>query len=171
MKTALSILLALIIIGGAFFLYEQHDADNGSIVATSTQGLFARPAASSSPASSSASTTPSVSTADIRVTLPHSGATVTSPLTVTGEARGNWFFEGSAPVYLMDASGRKIAEGQINSTGDWMTTNFVPFTGVLTWTGTTTGTSTAASVVFMNDNPSGNPSLQKSVTVPVKLQR
>src|SRR5690606_7013544 len=34
----------------------------------------------------------------IRVSTPAAGGTVTSPIRVTGEARGTWYFEGSFPV-------------------------------------------------------------------------
>lgn len=175
MKTALSILVTLIVIGGAFFLYERHDADNGNIMATSTQVVLT---GSSTPATNTSTTgvhaTPIVGgteTVDIRIAQPLINQVVSSPLTISGQAKGTWFFEATAPVSLMDASGKKIAEGHITATGDWMTTNFVPFTGTLSWATSTSATTTAGTLVFMNDNPSGDPALQKTVTVPVRIAR
>jgi len=179
MKTAIGILIALIIIGGAFFLYEKHDADDGNIVATSTPVIVT---GSSTPATGTPSATSTTGvhgtpvrggteTVDMRISSPLQDQTVTSPLSLSGSAKGTWFFEGSAPVVLKDANGKTIAQGHISATGDWMTTSFVPFTGTLTWTSSSTGTSTKATIVFMNDNPSGDPSLQKSVSVPVVLSR
>jgi len=174
MKTAIGILIALLVVGGAFFLYEKHDGDDGHIVATSTPVIItssSTPATSSTSTSATGGNSPPVSTSDIKVTYPKSGQTVSSPLSLAGEARGTWFFEATAPVVLKDASGKTIAQGHINATGDWMTTNFVPFTGSLTWTASSTGTSTKATLVFMNDNPSGDPKLQKSVSIPVVLSK
>lgn len=186
MKTILSIVLAgLIILGGYFFFANRNDNDSdtlntvgtttGQVVGTGSTTTGATSTNSTSTNGTSTNTSSStgsiVSTNDIRITSPRSGDTVRSPLTLTGEARGNWFFEASAPVELQDANGKKLAQGFITAQGEWMTTNFVPFTGTLTWTATSTGTTTAARVVFMNDNPSGLPSLQKSVVVPVTLSR
>ena len=61
----------------------------------------------------------------IHVTTPASGELVTSPITITGEARGSWYFEGSFPVKLIDASGRILAQGPAKAQGDWMTSEFV----------------------------------------------
>src|SRR6185436_520379 len=55
------------------------------------------------------------------------GDTVSSPLTVTGEARGNWYFEASFPAVLVDWDGKIIAQLPAQAQGDWMTQEFVPF--------------------------------------------
>jgi hypothetical protein len=104
---------------------------------------------------------------DIVITGPTAGARITSPLTVTGRARGSWFFEASAPVTLVDWDGRIIAEGTIQTTGDWMTSEFVDFTGTLTFTKPSYGETGA--VIFKNDNPSGLPANDKSAEVPIKF--
>ncbi len=65
---------------------------------------------------------------------PTAGEIVTSPLLVTGSARGGWFFEGSFPVVLTDWDGLIIAEGIAQADGEWMTEEFVPFTAELTFT-------------------------------------
>lgn len=134
--------------------------------------LFVLPAVSSAPTthgpgSSTSGTTPSAPAAladTIIVDQPLPRATVTSPLTITGKARGNWFFEASAPVELKDASGVVIAHGTMQAQGDWMTTNFVPFVATLTFTSPVTKTGT---LVLKNDNPSGDPAKQKQLDIPV----
>ena len=70
----------------------------------------------------------------ITVTSPLPNSTLSSTtITITGKARGNWYFEASAPVELKDASGAVIAQSHIEATSDWMTTDFVPFTTTLSF--------------------------------------
>jgi hypothetical protein len=52
----------------------------------------------------------------------------TSPITISGTARGNWFFEGSFPISIVNWDGLIIGEGIAQAQGEWMTENFVPFT-------------------------------------------
>ncbi len=67
----------------------------------------------------------------IRVYSPKIDQVVESPLQISGEAVGSWYFEATFPVILTDWDGRIIAEGYATSQGDWMTEDFVPFTGEL----------------------------------------
>src|SRR6185312_2217908 len=69
----------------------------------------------------------------IVVDAPAQNAQVTSPLAITGKARGNWYAEATAPIALLDQNGSVIAQGTIRAQGDWMTTDFVPFVGTLTY--------------------------------------
>ena len=67
----------------------------------------------------------------IYVTYPQPDATVSSPLTITGAARGNWYFEGSFPVILTNWDGLIIAETFAQAQGEWMVADYVPFTATL----------------------------------------
>lgn len=69
----------------------------------------------------------------IKVTSPRPNQTITSPLIITGEARGKWFFEANFPVTLTNWEGKTIAEGFATANGEWMTENFVPFEAKLTF--------------------------------------
>jgi hypothetical protein len=71
--------------------------------------------------------------AGLTIASPREGETVTSPLVVTGEARGNWYFEASFPVRLEDASGRILGEVPAQARGEWMTADPVPFVAELTF--------------------------------------
>ncbi len=104
--------------------------------------------------------------ADIVVYLPKSGDKISSPLSVSGTALGNWYFEATAPVKVLDENGRVIGQGHIDAQGDWMSTTSVPFIGSITFDASSTKNGT---VVFMNDNPSGDPARQKSLSVPVQF--
>lgn len=123
----------------------------------SGSSLSSLPAASSSSVSSVQ--------ADITVSQPVANETVTSPLTVTGEARGSWYFEASFPIQLLDSSGNVIAQTTAQAQGDWMTTNFVPFTATLTFQ----TTETSGTLVLSKDNPSGLPQNAASVSIPVSF--
>ncbi len=103
----------------------------------------------------------------IKVTYPQKNQIVSSPITVTGEAKGGWYFEASAPVKILDANGKVLGQGPVTAQGEWMTENFVPFKGTITFTKPTTLT---GSVVFMNDNPSGMPENEKTYSVPVRFK-
>lgn len=98
------------------------------------------------------------------LTTPFIGARVKSPLPVTGSVIGTWYFEGSFPVVLVDASGNVIAQAPATAKGDWMSTSSVPFAVVLTWN---SKTATSGILILKKDNPSGMPENDKQVSFPV----
>ena len=110
---------------------------------------------------------------DIAVDTPTTGTIISSPLTLTGEAKGFWYFEATAPVELLDWSGTVIATGFVTATGDWMTVDFVPFTGTLSFVSPYAPGDPIAwkqgSLVFKKDNPSGEPVNDDSVTIPIQF--
>jgi len=103
---------------------------------------------------------------DIIVDLPQPNQAVENPLILTGKARGTWFFEASAPVRLLDNEGKELAAGIIQASGEWMTTDYVPFTGELKFSYNNTNEGT---LVFNKDNPSGLPQNDKEFKVAVRL--
>jgi hypothetical protein len=103
----------------------------------------------------------------IVVASPLANALVTSPLTITGQARGPWYFEASFPVMILDANGEKLGVHYAQAEGDWMTTEFVPFTSTLTFEAPTTDTGT---LVLLKDNPSGLPEHEDSISIPVRFK-
>ena len=58
---------------------------------------------------------------------PKPNEVITSPLIITGKARGPWYFEASFPLKLLDADRKEIARGMARAQSDWMTEDFVPF--------------------------------------------
>lgn len=103
----------------------------------------------------------------IRLNTPLANSIIKSPLTISGEARGNWYFEASFPVRLYDANGKELLAIPVMAKGDWMTTDFVPFEAVLTFSLPATDTGT---LVLEKDNPSGLPEHADSITVPVRFK-
>ncbi len=104
--------------------------------------------------------------ASIVVDSPKEGATVTSPLTVIGKARGGWYFEASFPVRLLDALGNEIAVAPAQAQGEWMTEDFVPFVTELTFN---IPSAQYGKLILMKDNPSGLPEHDEQVEVAVWL--
>ena len=92
---------------------------------------------------------------------------VTSPLTITGKALGTWFFEASFPVSVTDANGVVLGTGVAQAQAEWMTTDYVPFQVVVTFTPSSTQT---GYVEFKKDNPSGLPEHDATVRIPVRFE-
>jgi len=101
---------------------------------------------------------------------PRPNQTITSPLTVTGQARGYWFFEASFPVVLVDWDGRIIAQGIATAKGDWMTADFVPFEATLTFAVDKNAYSNRGALILKKDNPSGLPQNDDALEVPVVIK-
>ena len=102
----------------------------------------------------------------IVVYSPKPNELVDSPLTFSGKARGQWYFEASFPVRLENAKGDILAQVPAQAQGEWMTTEFVPFEGTLEFSapGTPTG-----KLIFERDNPSGLPENAASLEIPVRF--
>ena len=112
-------------------------------------------------------TAPTVSHSDVRVESPLAHATITSPVTITGEAKGNYYFEASFPIEIRDESGSVVGQGHAEAQGDWMTENFVPFTATISFT--SPGAGNIGSIRLKNDNPSGDPARDTYLDIPVQF--
>lgn len=104
----------------------------------------------------------------IELINPTPGQKVSSPLTVTGRARGTWFFEGSFPVMLANWDGLIIAQAPAQAQGEWMTEDFVPFSVTLTFN--QKQLYDRGSLILKKDNPSGLPEHDDALEVPVTLE-
>jgi len=131
-------------------------------------GCFTQPAPAPAPTPTPTPAPAPKATTDerIHVTAPVANQRVMSPLTVTGEARGSWYFEASFPVKLLDGNGNVLVQTHADAQGDWMTNEFVPFKAVLTFSKPLTRTGT---LVLEKDNPSDLPQNAASVTIPVQF--
>ena len=138
-------------------------------LSTSTNGTTGdgtRPSTGGSSTSTSTSTATSTMSDRIRVSSLSANQLITSPLVVSGQARGSWYFEASFPVELYDGNGKRIAMVPAQAQGDWMTTNFVPFKATLSFSKPTTATGT---LILKNDNPSGLPQNALELRIPVRF--
>lgn len=166
--------LTLIALCGAIILVvvpAPHPLDLAQSGATTTPSTTGNASSTASSSGTTASSTSDLSDLVV-VTSPKPGATIgTSTLTVTGKARGSFYFEASFPVYLTDWDGRIIAQGHAQAQGDWMTQDFVPFTATLTYTKPVGGAEAVrGTLILRNDNPSGDPARDKALEVPVYFQ-
>ncbi len=107
----------------------------------------------------------------IRVAYPRPNQIIDSPLVITGEARGSWYFEASFPIVLTNWDGLIIAEGVAMAKGDWMTNEFVPFEATLTFTMDNNAYSNKASLILQKDNPSGLPENDDALEIPIILAK
>ncbi|MEK7641770.1 MAG: Gmad2 immunoglobulin-like domain-containing protein [Patescibacteria group bacterium] len=105
----------------------------------------------------------------IEVTTPLPGTAISSPLVISGFARGPWYFEASFPVTLTDGDGLIIAEGPAQAQGEWMTTDRVPFTISLNFAvpANADAFGRRGTLILKNDNPSGDPARDMAVEIPV----
>jgi hypothetical protein len=92
---------------------------------------------------------------------------IKSPITLEGKARGSWYFEASFPVKILDANNNQLGIGIAQAQDEWMTTEYVPFKLVVTFTQSTTPT---GYVVFEKDNASGLPEFDDALKVPVRFE-
>lgn len=102
----------------------------------------------------------------VKLELPMPDAALASPLLIAGQAVGNWFFEGTFPVRLIDQDGQELATGYVTAAEPWMTTEFVPFEGALKFS---VREATKATLILERDNPSDLALHDASVHVPLTL--
>lgn len=102
----------------------------------------------------------------ISLSSPRTGATVSSPLRLAGEAVGPWYAEGSFPVSIVAEDGTVLGHGVVTAQGDWMVTQKVRFEGEVTFEA---GSATKATLVLARDNPSALEEQDAALHVPVVL--
>ena len=100
----------------------------------------------------------------IKITSPKPNDKITSPVTITGQARGSWFFEGEFPLFIYDILHKLIGRGNATATGDWMTEEFVPFSATIEFTEPAYG---PGLLYLNNSNPSDNPELDDALIIPI----
>ena len=98
---------------------------------------------------------------------------ISSPITLTGKARGTWYFEASFPIILVDWDGLIIAEGYATALSDWMTEDFVPFQATLEFEkpalADTTDFGKRGAIILKKDNPSGLPEYDDALEIPLRF--
>ena len=103
----------------------------------------------------------------ISLNSPQPNDIIKSPLLIQGQARGNWFFEGSFPIVLTDQNGTTIANGIAKANGQWMTTEFVPFTATLTFNVPVSVNN--GYLILKKDNPSDKRELDDNLDIPISF--
>lgn len=155
-KTTIAMVIIILIVGGVWFWMSKSPAV--PIQQTQTQ--------------TSTTTQAGVYKDLIQLASPLANATISSPVTLTGVARGTWYFEASFPVVLVDWDGKIIAQGVATAQSDWMTTDFVPFKATLSFkTADISGNySNKGTLILKKDNASGLPAKDDALEIPVYLK-
>lgn len=113
----------------------------------------------------------------IRLDSPRPNDTITSPLTIRGEARGTWFFEADFPVVLVNWDGLIIATGAAQAQGEWMTEDFVPFSVELEFSNPIFPDvapghfSERGALILQKDNPSGLAEYDDALEIPLYFSK
>lgn len=105
----------------------------------------------------------------IRVFAPRAGDAVDSPLTIKGEALGQWFFEATFPVVVVDWDGRIVGEGYAQAKDEWMTEDFVPFEATLTFE--IPNVYNRGALILQKSNPSGLPEYDDAFEFPITFSQ
>ncbi|MBS4012831.1 MAG: GerMN domain-containing protein [Bacteroidetes bacterium] len=111
----------------------------------------------------------------IRVDNPRPNQKIFSPLEISGQARGFWFFEADFPILLLDEKAQIIAQTIATFQPDpadesevgWMTEDFISFKAQLNFPSNLSG---QATLIFKKDNPSGLIEYDDQLIMPVILQ-
>jgi hypothetical protein len=162
----LIVVLLIIIAGMAWMLFvTPAPTDTGTTSTSTTTGTNTE----TNGGTNGSTTNPNLAALHDRVVVdaPKSGQTVFQSFTVTGKAPGGWYFEASFPIKVVDSQGNTIAQGPATALSDWMTSEDVAFKADLKLTNNYSG---PATLVLMNDNPSGMPENQDSVSIPITIK-
>ena len=98
---------------------------------------------------------------------PLPGEKISSPLTISGRARGTWFFEGDFPLILEDEHGNNISVSYATAKGEWMTTDFVDFVSTLEFNSALSGQ--RGILILKKDNPAGKAEFDNALKIPVNF--
>ncbi len=98
---------------------------------------------------------------------PPRDSVISSPVTITGKARGYWYFEASFPITIVNWDGLIIGEGIARAQSDWMTEDFVPFVATVTFHIPPDTPYHRGAIILKKDNPSGLPQNDDALEVPV----
>lgn len=102
----------------------------------------------------------------ILVNSPTPNEQIKSPLILMGEARGQWFFEATFPVTLVDDNNQELARTFAEAVDDWMTEDFVKFKSQISFLPPSTPT---GKLILEKANASGLPEHNDSIIIPVKF--
>lgn len=112
---------------------------------------------------------------------PNRHEVISSPLSIQGEAPGTWFFEGSAPIVLVNWDGVIVAQGYVEAQDDWMTEDVIAFEGEMTFTDIFPQTEEEldfeqleefmkkGTLILKKSNPSGMPEKDDAIEIPIRF--
>jgi len=104
----------------------------------------------------------------IKIDNPRPNQAIFSPLTIQGQARGYWFFEGDFPFKLFDDNNKLLVSGIAQAQGEWMTEDFVPFEAELEFE---MPLAEKGWLVLEKDNPSDLPENADELRLPILFEK
>lgn len=101
----------------------------------------------------------------IIITTPAKDAIITNPVTISGRARGTWFFEGSFPVEIYDEKNKLLASGKARSIPEsenvkWATNGYFDFKGEIRFDRPSIN---SGYILFRKDDAAGSPGGEKKL--------
>lgn len=171
-KAFLSILCILSAVGIGFytfhtFLFDTEDESDLEVIEDGME-MENLPAASQVPSDVMAQIASKSELILVRSPKPLS--VISDPAIISGMARGQWYFEGSFPITVTDWNGLIIGEGFVTAQGEWMTTEFVPFAGEITFTVPPETQYQRGTIIFQKNNPTGLPEFDDALEIPVNFE-
>lgn len=89
---------------------------------------------------------------------------IESPLLIKGKARGQFFFEATFPIKIVDENGNVLQKDYIETIEEWMTENFVSFEKSIKLD---FGNIKRGFIIFEKANPSDLKENQFEISIPV----
>lgn len=102
------------------------------------------------------------------VDQPSKNAEISSPIRITGKARGSWFFEADFPLEIVNESGKVLVKSYATAQGNWMTDKFVPFSAEVEFEA---AGAEKGSLILRRANASGLPENNRSYRLPVTFKK
>ena len=131
MSQLLRVIFIVLALGAAVLVWVEIKQDGSRRLPAAAEALADRQPASDEQQVETQTTYGSEKGVELIVTLPTQNSVIVSPLTVTGEAPGFWFFEATFPLVVVNWDGLIIGEGYAQAQDEWMTQELVPFVGTI----------------------------------------
>lgn len=104
----------------------------------------------------------------IQIVSPRPNQAVEASFVIQGSARGFWFFEGQMTAELRDTQNNLLGKTVLTADAEWMTEEFVPFSGLLEYQKIDEVKS--GLLLIHSANPSGLRENSRELIVPVVLR-
>lgn len=106
----------------------------------------------------------------VKIDTPRPNQAIKSPLTITGEAIGLWFFEASFPVILKDENGKILTQSYAQARKEFEDDEFVPFESTIEFTIDQNSKGKKGTLILQKDNVSDLPENDESIEIPVLFE-
>lgn len=95
---------------------------------------------------------------------------ISSPLLLTGTAPGNWFFEGTSPIMIVNRDWLIVWEWFITALSDWMTTDSIAYSGSINFIRDPLTPYPSWHIILRRDNPSWEVINDAYIEIPILFE-